>query len=806
MSEAVLEATGLRKVYGEHVAVDDVDLHVPAGGSLAIVGESGSGKTTVAKMLVGLVRPTAGTIRACGRDRSLPARFGARAASPRQRGPDRLPGSVLAVLDPRQIGRADDRRGAAHAPRRRHRRARAARIAELGELVGLDEPELRARPRDLSGGQRQRIAIARALAAEPRVLILDESVAALDVSIQAQVLNLLADIRAATGVSYVLISHDLAVVRQLTDDAIVMQHGRVVERGPTAAVLDDPQEAYTQLTARERPAPRLEARPALAHLPSHRRSSMTPLDLALVSGRVRTLDPDQPTATAIGISAGTIAVVGSDADVRARCDASTEVVELGGAAAVPGLIDSHIHPFLGADAARGVDLMEARTLEDVRGLVAAERARCAPDQWVLGYGLDYNAFTPTGIHGELIADAAGGGPALLTFIDMHTALATPRALELAGVDGPRSFVENAAVVLDAAGAPTGELHEMAAFELVRAAMPELSAAESYRLYADALRAYAATGLTGLHAMDGTLETLDLLRELEANGDLVTRVLTPFWIKPGMSEQEWEAFAAQRDVHGRRWRAGVAKFFIDGVIDSGTGWLCEPDSEGEGRLPFWPDPARYRKAVRFFAERGFQCVTHACGDRGVREALNAYREAGAAPGIRHRIEHIETLQPEDLPRFAAEGVIASMQAQHMMEFLSDRSDNWSRRLGEERCDRAFPIRSLLESGAHVALGSDWPVARFDPREGLAATRLRRPPGALDRAPFDDQGLDGLAALRGYTADAAAAVGDAQLGMLRAGMWADVTVFAHDPADCPADELMANDVLLTVVDGEVVHDGR
>jgi ABC-type glutathione transport system ATPase component len=114
---------------------------------------------------------------------------------------------------------------------------------------------LRARPKALSGGQRQRIAIARALAAAPRVVILDESVAALDVSIQAQVLNLLADVRAETGVSYVLISHDLAVVRQLTDYALVMHRGRVVEQGPTGALLDDPQQEYTRRLRASVPRP-----------------------------------------------------------------------------------------------------------------------------------------------------------------------------------------------------------------------------------------------------------------------------------------------------------------------------------------------------------------------------------------------------------------------------------------------------------------------------------------------------------------------------------------------------------------------
>jgi oligopeptide transport system ATP-binding protein len=251
--KAVLEATGLRKEFGSLTAVDDVSFAIPPGRSLAIVGESGSGKTTVARMLVGLERPTRGTITACGRDRSRPAR------SARDR---RRRGSEIQIVFQDPYTSLDPRQTAEHAigevlrlhhgwPADRRR----ARIDELTELVGLDSRQARALPRTLSGGQRQRVAIARALAAEPQVLILDESVAALDVSIQAQVLNLLADIRDETAVSYILISHDLAVVRQLTDDAIVMHRGQLVERGLTEQILDDPKHPYTQRLRASVPRP-----------------------------------------------------------------------------------------------------------------------------------------------------------------------------------------------------------------------------------------------------------------------------------------------------------------------------------------------------------------------------------------------------------------------------------------------------------------------------------------------------------------------------------------------------------------------
>jgi peptide/nickel transport system ATP-binding protein len=248
-----VEVSQLSKVFRHRhavtTAVDRVDFTVPAGRSLAIVGESGSGKTTLARMLAGLERPTSGTLRIGGRD------WTAASSSPeRGRAIQIVFQDPYSSLDPRQtvsscLGEVLRFHFGLRA------RQQSARVAELLDQVGLDERIAAARPRVMSGGQRQRVAIARALAAAPGVLILDEAVASLDVSIQAQILNLLVSIRRATGISYLFISHDLAVVRQVTDDMIVMREGQVVEEGPTARVLDAPKHTYTRLLRDSVPRP-----------------------------------------------------------------------------------------------------------------------------------------------------------------------------------------------------------------------------------------------------------------------------------------------------------------------------------------------------------------------------------------------------------------------------------------------------------------------------------------------------------------------------------------------------------------------
>ncbi|GAA1246628.1 ATP-binding cassette domain-containing protein [Kitasatospora nipponensis] len=253
----LLQADGLRKTYqsggGRLVAVDHLSFALHAGGALGIVGESGSGKTTTARMLVGLEQPDEGRILLQGAP--LAARTRGRAARLA-----RAKAVQIVFQDPYLSLDARISIGATLAGVLRlhgctDATVRAERVRELLAQVGLGEREAAALPRHLSGGQRQRAAIARALAVEPAVLVLDEAVSALDVSVQAQVLNLLCDIRRETGIGLVFVSHDLAVVRYVCDEALVMYRGRTVEHRPVADLLADPGHPYTRLLLASVPHP-----------------------------------------------------------------------------------------------------------------------------------------------------------------------------------------------------------------------------------------------------------------------------------------------------------------------------------------------------------------------------------------------------------------------------------------------------------------------------------------------------------------------------------------------------------------------
>ncbi|MDQ1105256.1 dipeptide ABC transporter ATP-binding protein [Nocardioides zeae] len=250
-ADRVVEVRDLTRTYGDLTAVDGVSFDVRRGETFAIVGESGSGKSTTARVLTGLTEATSGTVRLLGSDVTHLDRAGFR---PLRRAVQIVHQNPFASFDPRfdvrdvveEPLRSFAPRSLHPGRRRQQRREHEERVVAALEAAALSADFLRRHPRELSGGQRQRVAIARALVLEPEVVVLDEPISALDVSVAAQILDLLRRLQDERGLTYVFISHDLAVVRAISDRVAVMQHGRIVEQGPTERVFSAPGDPYTE--------------------------------------------------------------------------------------------------------------------------------------------------------------------------------------------------------------------------------------------------------------------------------------------------------------------------------------------------------------------------------------------------------------------------------------------------------------------------------------------------------------------------------------------------------------------------------
>jgi len=254
-----LPRTGLLAPPRHRRALDGVTLRIEAGECLGLVGESGSGKSTLARVVMGVARPSAGSVRLMGQDIHALTEAGLRRL---RRHFQMVFQDPYGSLDPRhRIGRIVAEPLHLLATGRTEARGQVA--ASLA-AVGLD-PEMAERfPHELSGGQRQRVAIARALVTRPALVVADEPVSALDMSIQAQVLDLMLDLKRRLGLAFLLISHDLAVVARLADRIAVLESGRIVEEGETGRVLADPAHPYTRrLLAATLPADPVRARAAL---------------------------------------------------------------------------------------------------------------------------------------------------------------------------------------------------------------------------------------------------------------------------------------------------------------------------------------------------------------------------------------------------------------------------------------------------------------------------------------------------------------------------------------------------------------
>lgn len=530
-------------------------------------------------------------------------------------------------------------------------------------------------------------------------------------------------------------------------------------------------------------------------------------DLVVLAGTVVTMASDTTTAdTAEGVAivSGEIVAVGSRTALQAYVGETTRVIDVADAVILPGFVDSHIHPVFGIELTRGADLSRCRTLADVESMLRAEASGLAPQDWLLGWGLDPNVFGEASVSNAILNSVAGDRPAFIRFFDAHAALASDAALSLGGVTGLEEFTDGSRVVTDDQGRPTGYLLELQAIDLVEAVLPPLSFEHRAEALYDVLLRMAQGGFTSGQVQDLAPDAIELLRTIEETRDLPIRLRMSPWYVPGTPLEEVSRLAALQGTHGRHWVVEGVKLMIDGTIDNGTAWLHEPDCLGESTTSLWLDPDQYRSALTELDRRGIPTTTHAIGDAGIDfvvRAIDGLTEHAAT----HRIEHIETMTDAALAVFVSSKATASMQPTHCTLFTkADESDNWSRRLGHGRAGRGFRTRDLVRAGIPLALGSDWPVAPSDAVGILADAQLRRPHDDPDAAPINpDQALDAMDALRGLTVEPYRTIGRVG-GVLHVGAAADLTVLDRDPRTADPESLGDAAVLLTVVDGRVVVD--
>ena len=258
MDDNILEVKHLKKYFktqrGTLHAVDDVNLSIRRGKTLGIVGESGCGKSTIGRVILQLLRPTAGEVIFDGRDIT---RLRGRELRLLRKEMQMIFQDPFSSIDPRKtVNQTISEPVKVHGIIR-DRAAREERVLELMQTVGLAERLINAYPHELDGGRRQRVGIARALAVEPRFIVCDEPVSALDVSIQAQILNLLKHLQQQMGLTYIFITHDLSVVNHFSDDIAVMYLGQVVELAPAEELFANPLHPYTQALLSAIPVPEL---------------------------------------------------------------------------------------------------------------------------------------------------------------------------------------------------------------------------------------------------------------------------------------------------------------------------------------------------------------------------------------------------------------------------------------------------------------------------------------------------------------------------------------------------------------------
>jgi len=547
-----------------------------------------------------------------------------------------------------------------------------------------------------------------------------------------------------------------------------------------------------------------------------------PADLVVVNGQVYAGANAPALHEALAVRGERIVAVGTNVEIERLRGPSTRVVDAAGRSVVPGFNDTHVHFFEGGFGAERADLGGAGTVDDVQAALRTFAASKPGEGWLLGEGWRYNVF-PGGLPTRAQLDAvAPDRPAFVRCFDYHTAWVNSKALALAGITRDTPDPPNGHIVRDArTGEPTGVLQESAQ-GLVSRLLPAPSLEQRLAVLDATIARLHAAGVTSVQNALGTRDEFEAWAEARTRGRLALRLYSavspsglfssdpPPPITPAMVD-EWDqlrrTFAADRF-----FKLGVVKLFVDGVIETHTATLLAPYANRPTAGPSNYSAAELTRVVTLLDARGWQVLMHAVGDGAVRMALDAVAAAAAANpvpagGRRHRIDHIETLDPADEPRFGALGVVASLHPGGIFRPPSARPPTtpaaagvWATNLGPERAARGTAWKRIHDAGGRVVLGSDWPVASFDPsgrlfQVAVAPPREGRPDGRLALR----------AAIDAYTSNGAfVSFDEAEKGTLAPGQLADFVVLAtgvFTTAPRTAADLAA---ATTVFGGKVVYE--
>lgn len=540
-------------------------------------------------------------------------------------------------------------------------------------------------------------------------------------------------------------------------------------------------------------------------------------DCIIHNAKVYTVSPNREWAEAIAIKEGRIEAIGADEDILKLQGDSTTIIDAAGQFIMPGFIEGHGHfPGLGKNL-QNLDFLQTRSWEEVVEMVAEKVKTMKPDEWIIGRGWHQEKweFVPVrNSYGYPYHDALSAvsptNPVLLEHASGHALIANKAAMDIAGVTLEMADPTGGRIVRGEGNAPIGVFEENAQDiieEAYRDYLTSLTQEEIemqwYNGIQLAQKECLRKGITSFQDAGSSIDEVNKLAALAEAGELNVRLWVMLRHTSDFLKDKLSGFP-KIGLGNDFFTSRALKISIDGALGSYGAWLLEPYSDNPDFVgQNTSSLEELSKLADLCALHDLQLCTHAIGDRANREALNVYERKiteHQLKSVRWRIEHAQHLHSDDIPRFGKLGVIACMQGIHC---TSD-APFVEKRLGETRARTgAYVWRSLLESDAVVANGTDTPVEDINPIISFYATVTRR---RIDNGMefYPEQKLTRAEAIYSYTlANAYAAFEEDIKGSLEAGKYADLVILSKNLITCPEQEIPETQVLLTMVNGEIKY---